>query len=155
METQSTITDSITKQVERAQPAEEEAQRESPRALTPSEPQVTETRDEESGGARVEAPVLRCSEEVGGSEDAVGEPEELEGPSGQRLEVVVAEPPRVTVGVPRTPRMDLVLSADEGMLNAVQRCIVEVRAAFDNNEMTDVSAGRFYVRLANTIVRGI
>ena len=71
------------------------------------------------------------------------------------MEVVVVEPPRVTVGVPRTPRMDMVLSADDGMLNAVQRCIVEVRAAFDNNEMTDVSAGRFYVRLANAIVRGI
>ena len=154
METQSPVTDTIDEQVERAQPAVEETQRESPRTLTPGEPQVTETRDEESGGAREEAPLLRRSVEVGGSEDAVGEPEELEGPSGQRLEVVVAEPPRVTVGVPRTPRMDLVLSADEGMLNAVQRCIVEVRASFDNNEMTDVSAGRYYVRLANAIVRG-
>ena len=149
METQSTVTDPIDEQVEHAQPAVEETLRESPRALTPSEPRVTETRDEEAVGAREEAPVLRRSE------DAVGEPEELEGPSGQRLEVVVAEPPRVTVGVPRTPRMDMVLSADEGMLNAVQRCIVEVRAAFDNQEMTDVSAGRFYVRLANAIVRGI
>ena len=153
METQSTVTDPIDEQVEHAQPAVEETLRESPRALTPSEPRVTETRDEEAVGAREEAPVLRRSEEIGGSEDAVGE--ELEGPSGQRLEVVVAEPPRVTVGVPRTPCMDMVLSADESMLNAVQRCIVEVRAAFDNNEMTDVSAGRFYVRLANTIVRGI
>ena len=154
METQSTVTDPIDEQVEHAQPAVEETLRESPRALTPSEPRVTETRDEEAVGAREEAPVLRRSEEIGGSEDAVGEPEELEGPSGQRLEVVVAEPPRVTVGVPRTPRMDMVLSANEGMLNAVQRCIVEVRAAFDNNEMTDVSAGRYYVCLANTIVRG-
>ena len=73
----------------------------------------------------------------------------------QYLEVVVVEPPRVTVGVLRTPCMDMVLSADESMLNAVQRCIVEVRAAFNNNEMTDVSAGRFYVCLANAIVRGI
>ena len=151
METQSTIADSVTEQVERAQPAGEETMRES----TSSEPQVTETRDEESGGAREEAPVLRHSEEAGGSEDAVGELEELEVPSGQRLEVVVVEPPRVTVGVPRTPCMDMVLSADESMLNAVQRCIVEVRAAFDNNEMTDVSASQFYVRLANTIVRVI
>ena len=35
METQSTITDSITEQVERAQPAEEETLRESPRAVEP------------------------------------------------------------------------------------------------------------------------
>ena len=152
METQSTITDSITEQVERAQPAEEETLCESPRALTPSEPRVTETRDKESGGAREEVPVLRRLEEVGGSEDTVGELEELEGPSGQRLEVVVVEPPRVTVGV---LRMDLVLIANEGMLNAIQCCIVKACAAFDNNEMTDVSASRYYVRLVNAIVRGI
>ena len=155
METQSTITDSLLEQVERAQPMDELTQCESPRTLVPDKPRVTETCDKESGGAGVEVPIARHSEELGSLKNVVGEPEEITGPSGQHLELVIVKEPRVTVGVPRTLHMDLVFSADKGMLNAIQCCMVEVRAAFHNEEMTDVRGGQYCVHLANTIVRVI
>ena len=56
---------------------------------SPHKPQVTETRDKESEGARDEAPVAMHLEELGGEEDAMGEQEELEGPCNQHMEVVL------------------------------------------------------------------
>ena len=48
--------------------------------------------------------------------------------------------PRVTVGVLCTAHMDLVLSTNEGMLNAMMHCM-EVHRMFDNGEMTNFCAG--------------
>ena len=149
METQSTVTDSAFSQVEQALLEPVPPQREVTPAEAPVEPPVAIERDEESG-ARVES---RLDVE---DLDAVGEvDEEVLGPSGLRLEVVVPSPPQVTVTVPRAPRIDLVDAADDAMINAVHRRIVEARGMLENKEMTDVEAGRKYVQLADAVVRSI
>ena len=149
METQSTVTDSAFSQVEQALLEPVPPQREVTPAEAPVEPPVAIERDEESE-ARVES---RLDVE---DLDAVGEvDEEVLGPSGLRLEVSVPSPPQVTVTVPRAPRIDLVGEADDAMINAVHRRIVEARAMLENREMTDVEAGQKYVQLADAVVRVI
>ena len=149
METQTTVTDSAFSQVEQALLKPVLPQREVTPAEAPVEPPVASERDEEAG-ARVESGLV--VEDL----DAVGEvDEEVLGPSGLRLEVVVPSPPQVTVTVPRAPRIDLVGEADDAMINAVHRRIVEARAMLENREMTDVEAGQKYVQLADAVVRVI
>ena len=119
MESQSTVTDNTSLQMEQALLKPVPPQREVTPAEAPVEPLVTSERDEESE-ARV-GPVLDV-EDV----DAVGEvDEEVLGPSGLCLEVVVPSPPQITVSVPRAPRIDLVDVADDAMINTVHRRIVE------------------------------
>ena len=125
----------------------------------PPQPEVTPAE------APVEPPVaVECDEEAvtradpaldAGDADAVGESDDevLGRPSGLRLEVVVPSPPRVTVTVPRAPRIDLVDVADDAMINAVHRRIVEARGMLENGEMTDVEAEQKYVQLADAVVR--
>ena len=49
--------------------------------------------------------------------------EEVEGPSGLRLEVVVPAPPQVTIAVPPAPCIDLVDVVDDAMIYVVHRRI--------------------------------
>ena len=149
MESQFTVTDSTFLQMEQALLEPVPPQREVMPAEVPVEPPVASERDEESG-ARVE-PVLNV-EDV----DAVGEvDEEVLGPSGLHLEVVVPAPPQVTVLMLRAPRIDLVDVVDDAMINTVHQHIVEARGMLENGEMTDVLAGQKYVQLADAVVRVI
>ena len=149
METQSTVTDSASEQVERALLDPVPPQREGTPAEAPAEPPVVIERKKEA--------VTRADPALdAGDADAVGESDdEVLGPSGLRLEVVVPSSPQVTVTVPRAPRIDLVDVADDAMINAVHRRIVEAHGMLENGEMTDVEAGRKYVQLADAVVRDI
>ena len=147
MESQSTVTDSASLQVEQALLELVPPQRKVTPAEAPVEAPVASERDKESG-ARVK-PVLDV-EDI----DAVGElDEEAEGPSGLHLEMVVPTLPQVTISVPRAPRIDLVDVADDAMINAVHRRIVEARGMLENGEMTDVQVGQKYVQLVDAVVR--
>ena len=150
METQSTVTDSASLQVEQALLEPVTPQRKVTPAEAPVEPPVVTERDEEA--------VTRAGPALdAGDADAVGEPDEevLGRPSGLRLEVLVPSPPQVTVSVPRAPCIDLVDAADDAMINAVHRRIVEARGMLENKEMTDVEAGKKYVQLEDAVVRSI
>ena len=148
MESQSTVTDNNSLQMEQALLEPVPPQREVTPAEAPVELPVAVERDEEA--------VTRADPALdAGDADSVGESDdEVVGrPSGLRLEVVVPSPPHVTVTVPRAPRINLVNVADDAMINALHRRIVEARRMLENHEMTDVEAGRKYVQLVDAVVR--